>query len=140
MIDKGRKFVAVYGTLMTGERNERWRSGVPTVATGTMKGVLYDTGWGFPTFVPGEGADVRCEVLETDDAGIARMDILEGYPRMYGRRKVKVSTDDGRVMEALVYVMNDVPDRATVIDCGDWCAYRTDMDRLADRMAGRVAR
>lgn len=104
--DEGVRYVAVYGTLMRGERNERWREGIGTVAEGTMEGVLYDTGWGFPNFVPQDGcAGVRCEVLRTDAAGVARMDVLEGYPDLYGRVHVRVNGDDGAWYDALVYSM-----------------------------------
>lgn len=105
--DEGAVYVAVYGTLMRGERNERWRAGVETVTEGTMDGVLFDTGWGFPNFVPllALTGPVRCEVLRTDAAGVARMDVLEGYPNLYDRVRVAVKGDDGRTYDALVYTM-----------------------------------
>ena len=106
---RGVRRVAVYGTLMRGQPNERWREGVPTVASGTMQGRLYDTGCGFPHFVPDPHGDpVVCEVLETDAAGIARMDVLEGCPRLYTRQPITVAARrNGRVetISAEVYVM-----------------------------------
>ena len=106
--DGGAVYVAVYGTLMRGERNERWREGIETVTEGMMVGVLYDTGWGFPNFVPRERSRaVRCEVLKTDAAGVAHMDVLEGYPDLYDRAKVSVAGDDGRLYDAIVYTMVD---------------------------------
>ena len=105
----GVRRVAVYGTLMRGQPNERWREGVPTVASGTMQGRLYDTGCGFPHFVPDPHGDpVVCEVLETDADGIARMDVLEGCPRLYTRQPITVAARrNGRVetISAEVYVM-----------------------------------
>ena len=108
----GTTLVAVYGTLMRGERNERWRRGVPTVAEGTVAGRLYDTGWGFPNLVldtmeSGAAEPVRVEVLATDAAGLAQMDVLEGCPDLYERVPVAVAGDDGQVYEAQVYTMRD---------------------------------
>ena len=135
---RGRTFVAVYGTLMRGERNERWRDGVATVSEGVMQGLLYDTGWGFPNFVPqAECAGVRCEVLETDDEGIAHMDVLEGYPHLYVRAPVRVKCDDGETREALVYTMLDErrsPDERRIMpnaaEIADWREYRKGNLRL----------
>ena len=57
--------VAVYGTLMTGERNEHWGADARRRVPCTIRGVLYDTGWGFPAFVPDEhGRDVAAELLD----------------------------------------------------------------------------
>ena len=137
----GRKLVAVYGTLMRGARNEPWRDGVPTVSEGVMEGILYDTGWGFPNFVPLKAcAGVRCEVLATDDAGIAHMDVLEGYPDLYDRVPVRVKCDDGVVREALVYTLQDerrpdaerriMPNAAGI---ADWREYRKGTLRLRRR-------
>ena len=129
--DGGVRYVAVYGTLMRGERNERWRAGIETVADGTMEGVLYDTGCGFPNFVPQDGcAGVRCEVLRTDADGIARMDVLEGWPNLYDRVPVRVKGDDGAWYGALVYSMvaerrspmeaRIAPNAAGVADWREW--------------------
>lgn len=122
--------VAVYGTLMTGERNARWREGVKTLTMGTMKGALLDTGHCFPAFVPDEknGIDVKCEVLFCDADQLARMDRLEGYPRLYRRELVKViNAKTGRPLTALVYVMNRIDPSFTVIESGDWPKYRKEM-------------
>jgi len=121
--------VAVYGTLMDGERNAHWRDGIPTLVEATVEGALFDTGYGFPAIVPKAGTDkVAVEVLETDAAGVANMDILEGYPRLYRREAVTYTTADGTSGEALVYVMNAIPSAATHIEpkdgVADWRLYR----------------
>lgn len=105
----GVRYVAVYGTLMLGERNERWRAGIATAGTGYVHGRLYDTGWGFPELRPDrEGDLVAVEVLRTDAAGVARMDVLEGYPDLYGRERVTVVGANGEARwDAEVYVMRD---------------------------------
>ena len=44
--------VAVYGTLMAGERNEWWAADALDRRPCVLRGTLYDTGWGYPAFVP----------------------------------------------------------------------------------------
>ena len=115
--------VAVYGTLLAGERNERWAAGALSRVPCVIWGVLYDTGCGFPAFVPAsptEGHAVQAELLTVDADGLARMDELEGYPRLYRRDDILAVLRDGTAVPAMVYVMNRLPPRATVIASGDW--------------------
>ena len=44
--------IAAYGTLRSGERNERFCRNAVSRRNATISGTLYDTGWGFPAFVP----------------------------------------------------------------------------------------
>ena len=131
--------VAVYGTLMQGERNARWRQGIPTIAETCVPGVLYDTGYGFPAFVPhgmepksARKFQVHVEVLETDEDGLARMDVLEGYPNLYRRERIVVDVN-GQKRLAWVYVMNRLPEHAEVIDFPDWRVF-------AEKQRRRLAR
>jgi gamma-glutamylcyclotransferase (GGCT)/AIG2-like uncharacterized protein YtfP len=113
--------VAVYGTLMTGERNEHWGADARRRVPCTIRGVLYDTGWGYPAFVPDEhGCDVTAELLDVTPETLARIDVLEGYPRLYVHEKVPATLVDGRVEQAMVYVMKKLPEGARVIPGGDW--------------------
>ena len=115
--------VVVYGTLLAGERNERWAAGALSRVPCVIWGVLYDTGAGFPAFVPAsptEGHAVQAELLTVDADGLAMMDELEGYPRLYRRDEVEAVLDDGSAVKAMVYVMNRLPERAAVIASGDW--------------------
>ena len=115
--------VAVYGTLLAGERNEHWAAGALSRVPCVIWGVLYDTGCGFPAFVPAsptEGHAVQAELLTVDADGLARMDELEGYPRLYRRDEVDATLEDGSTVKAMVYVMNRLPEQAAVIESGDW--------------------
>ncbi len=113
--------VAVYGTLLAGERNEQWAAGALSRIPCVIRGTLYDTGCGFPAFVPGkDGQEVKAEMLTVTAEGLAHMDILEGYPRLYRRDEVEAVLEDGITVKAMVYVMNRLPERATVIASGDW--------------------
>lgn len=117
--------VAVYGTLMAGERNERWAADALDRRPCLLRGTLYDTGWGYPAFIPNaDGSEVRAELLTVTDATLARMDILEGYPILYRRETVQTMLGDGSVESALVYVLNTRMRGAKVIAGGDWREYR----------------
>ena len=113
--------VAVYGTLLAGERNERWAAGALSRVSCVIRGTLYDTGCGFPAFVPdANGQEVKAEMLTVTADGLAHMDVLEGYPRLYRRDEVEAVLEDGSADKAMVYVMNRLPERAAVIASGDW--------------------
>jgi len=113
--------VAVYGTLLAGERNERWAAGALSRVPCVIRGTLYDTGYNFPAFVPdANGQDVKAEMLTVTAEGLAHMDVLEGYPRLYRRDEVEAVLEDGSAVKAMVYVINRLPERAAVIASGDW--------------------
>ena len=117
--------VAVYGTLMEGERNAYWAEDALDRTPCWLSGRLYDTGWGFPAFVPdAEGGPVRAELLTVCEETLARMDRLEGFPRLYRRDGVTVTLDDGNRVDAMVYVMNSLPSRARALPSGDWREHR----------------
>lgn len=117
--------VAVYGTLMAGERNERWVADALDRRPCTLRGTLYDTGRGYPAFVPDDaGGEVKAEPLSVTDEPLAQMDILEGYPTLYSRESVKAVLEDGTTVRAMVYVMNTLPRGAKVILGGDWSCWR----------------
>ena len=93
------ELVFVYGTLKRGHCNHHW------LAEATFQGeavlpdvVLHDLG-PFPMAVPGEGS-VWGELYAVEAAGLARLDRLEGYPRLYDRRPLRLA--DGR--RAWVYL------------------------------------
>ena len=119
--------VAVYGTLMAGERNERWAADALDRRPCVLRGTLYDTGWGYPAFVPNmDGGKVKAELLTITATTLARMDVLEGYPRLYRREVIPTVLGDGGIEVAMVYVMNKLPRGAMVIASGDWREFRTE--------------
>ena len=117
--------VAVYGTLMAGERNACWARGAKGRVPCVIRGTLYSTGYGYPAFVPSaDGKEVKAELLTVDAEVLSHMDRLEGYPRHYRREKVEATLEDGSKVAAMVYVMNSLPPHAAVIRSGDWRACR----------------
>jgi len=111
--------VFVYGTLLSGERNARWALEARRTPSWTH-GTIYDTGFGFPAFTRDGGMRIVGELLTVDDEGFASMDRLEGYPRLYRREEIEVFTSTGGAVRAWVYIMNDLPIHAKVIESGSW--------------------
>ena len=57
---------------------------------------------------------------------LARMDVLEGYPRLNRREVIPIVLGDGGFEVVMVYVMNKLPRGAMVIADGDWQKFRTE--------------
>lgn len=45
---------------------------------------------------------------------------LEGYPRMYDRKLMDFPLPDGTTVQAWIYIMNELPHQAKVIQSEDW--------------------
>lgn len=115
----GEHKVFVYGTLLTGERNAGWARDARRARAWT-RGMIYDTGCGFPAFVKEGATKIVGELLTVDDEGFRSMDCLEGYPRLYRREKTEVYLESGGRAQAWVYIMNRLPEGAKLIEGGDW--------------------
>jgi gamma-glutamylcyclotransferase (GGCT)/AIG2-like uncharacterized protein YtfP len=88
-----RQLVFVYGTLKRGEKNHHWLEGASWQGEAELNGVvLHDLG-PFPMAVIGEGKAIG-EVYAVEVSGLARLDELEAYPRLYDRQALSLS--DGR--------------------------------------------
>ena len=125
------KKLIVYGTLLMGEINvAHYARGIQSIVTGTIKGRLYDTGWGYPAFVPdANGGEIQAELFILNDETYARIEILEGYPNLYRREEIECKIADGKVVKAPVYIMNKLPARAREItNYGGWRTYRHGSD------------
>ena len=112
--------IAAYGTLRAGECNERFCRNAVSRQAATIPGTLYDTGWGFPAFVPAGKTPVVVELIEIPLADWPAMDRLEGYPRMYDRALLDFTLTNGTIAQAWIYIMNELPNKAKVISSGDW--------------------
>lgn len=115
-------FLIAYGTLMTGERNHRFCENAVSITPCTIKGTLFDTGYGFPAFVSEGATEVKAELIEIPISAWADVDRLEGYPRLYDRRLYLATLADGTKNKAWVYIMVTLPPQARVIPSGDWKA------------------
>ena len=83
-------------------------------------GTIYDTGWGYPAFVKRGRTRIVGELLTVNEAGFRSMDQLEGYPNLYRREQIQINLVGGGRVLAWVYIMNHLPEKATVIEGGDW--------------------
>jgi len=96
---RGWELVFVYGTLKRGETNHHWLEGASWQGEAELGGVvLHDLG-PFPMAVIGEGI-AEGEVYAVERSIFARLDELEGYPRLYDRQLLTLR--DGR--RAWVYL------------------------------------
>ena len=114
----------VYGTLMSGERNHRFCRNAVSLTPCTITGTLYDTGYGFPAFVPESGGVINAELIEIPLADWVDIDRLEGYPRLYDRQLLQATLADGGKTTGWIYIMNTLPPMAKVIESGSWKEYR----------------
>jgi gamma-glutamylcyclotransferase (GGCT)/AIG2-like uncharacterized protein YtfP len=93
------QLVFVYGTLKRGETNHHWLERASWQGEAELPGVvLHDLG-PFPMAVIGQGMTLG-QVYAVDQPGLARLDELEGYLRLYDRQVL--SMRDGR--RAWVYL------------------------------------
>jgi gamma-glutamylcyclotransferase (GGCT)/AIG2-like uncharacterized protein YtfP len=110
------QLVFVYGTLKRGEKNHHWLEGASWQGEAELSGVLLHDLGPFPMAVIGEGTAIG-EVYAVEEQGLARLDELEGYPRLYDRQKL--SLNDGR--QAWVYLGRPRQVRhAPQVDGGSW--------------------
>ena len=114
----------VYGTLLSGERNHRFCRNAVSITHCTVTGTLYDTGYGFPAFVPEGDSVVKAELIEIPIEDWEAVDRLEGYPRLYDRQLMQAMLADGGETTGWVYIMNTLPPMAKIIESGSWKEYR----------------
>ena len=114
----------VYGTLMSGERNHHFCRNAISITPCAVTSTLYDTGYGFPAFVPDGDGVVQAELIEIPIVDWADVDRLEGYPRLYDRQLLQATLVDGGEATGWVYIMNSLPEGAKVIESGNWKEYR----------------
>ena len=110
----------VYGTLMSGEANHRYCANAIKITTCHIIGTLYDTGYGYPAFVPEGNNVVQAELIEISIEDWESVDRLEGYPRLYDRQLMQATLADGGEATGWVYIMTELPEEAKVIESGSW--------------------
>ena len=110
--------VFVYGTLRSGEANNYLlRDLEPVATTRTEPRFRLAHLGGFPAMVSGGRTRVTGELYEVDGPTLERLDRLEGHPRFYRRRPVRL--EDGET--AIAYLLS--PAQAAgypTIRSGDW--------------------
>lgn len=114
--------VFVYGTLLAGEPNHRLLRGARLVGAASTKPVfaLADLGF-FPALVERGASAVSGEVYEVDAATLTRLDVLEGHPRFYRRRRIAL--DNGTHADTYVLSPEQAAGRPIIVS-GDWRSRR----------------
>ncbi|MCA8943102.1 MAG: gamma-glutamylcyclotransferase [Planctomycetes bacterium] len=116
-----RSALFVYGTLMRGERSERFLSASPLLdPDARVDGYeLVDTG-SYPGLVRSAQGVVRGELYEVTREELVVIDEFEGHPDLFERVEVELAS--GR--RAFVYLFRQAAGQPLVPD-GDWRAHRT---------------
>ena len=103
--------LAVYGTLVPDGVNAHVLEGVTGQWTrGTVAGIRHDDGWhGYPGVVLDAASRVAVHVLHAPDLAehLPRLDAFEGTG--YRRVVAPVVLEDGREVDAWIYVLADPP-------------------------------
>lgn len=111
--------VFVYGTLLSGERNNYLLADSERRGKEVVSGFsLVDLG-SFPACVEDSESEISIigEVWEISDKTLRQLDYLEGYPGFYNRKLVP--TFDG---DAWIYFCNNAKD-GRKISSGNWKQY-----------------
>jgi gamma-glutamylaminecyclotransferase len=110
--------VFVYGTLLAGEPNHRLLADAALVGAARTEPDFDLVSLGaFPAMVPGGGTAIAGEVYEVDPDTLDALDRLEGHPRFYQRRAVRL--DDGGEVLAYLLTPDQVRGRPRITS-GDW--------------------
>jgi gamma-glutamylaminecyclotransferase len=110
--------VFVYGTLLSGEPNHRLLADAALVGAARTEPEFDLVSLGaFPAMVPGGRTAIAGEVYEVDRPTLDALDRLEGHPRFYRRRAVRL--DDGGEVLAYLLTPDQVRGRPR-IESGDW--------------------
>ncbi len=112
--------IIAYGTLMTGERNHHFCENAVSIEPCTVKGTLYDTGYGFPAYTKDGNTLIQAELITLPIEYWQDIDRLEGYPRLYTRQLLTATLPDGTTAEGWIYIMPCLPPQAKIIKSGDW--------------------
>jgi len=103
--------IAVYGTLRKGFGNNHYLGNSKFIASGETFDRYRMTGSGIPYLLQGKNAKganhVRVEVYSVDEYQLKNIDRLEGHPTWYKREKIGIRLDNGIVIGAEAYIIND---------------------------------
>jgi len=101
--------VAVYGTLKKGGGNHRLLYGQRFVNKGTTKDRYPLVISGLPYLLDkrGSGHHVEVEVYKVNNDTFSALDSLEGHPNFYRRRQLPIKLNNGTIVNAWIYFINN---------------------------------
>lgn len=59
---------------------------------------------GYANIEPDKGGIVEGILYEIQNSDLRKLDICEGYPEHYDKKKVEVTLDNGQIVEAITYI------------------------------------
>jgi len=109
--------IFTYGTLMTGQPNHRLLTGARMLGAARTEARfdLVDLG-PFPGMVTGGSTAIAGEVYAVDRETLTALDRLEGHPRFYERRTIRLA--NGQRIAAYIYPQR--PPGCPLVPGGDW--------------------
>lgn len=114
----GKTRVFVYGTLLSGEPNHRLLTAASLVGEARTEPAFELVSLGaFPAMVAGGRTAVAGEVYEVDAGTLTDLDRLEGHPRFYQRRRIRL--EDGGEVLAYVLTADQALGRPSIAS-GNW--------------------
>ena len=110
--------VAVYGSLKKGFGNHGLLTNAEFLGEDAIKGWRMLHLGGFPGIIDGNDEEaIHIELYKVDEGEFERLDMLEGFPSFYNRKKVPTSQGD-----AWIYYLSE-PERysnSDVVESGVW--------------------
>lgn len=108
--------VFVYGTLMKPYGNHALIEDEKFLGNAVLEGYgLYNVSPFFPGIIEQEGAAVKGEVYDINEATLKKLDRLEGEGSLYIRKNVQVILESKEVISAYVYIWNKAIDPQSYI-------------------------
>ncbi len=127
-IDRGMVRVLVYGTLKNGHSNHPLMTEAGAIFIGydsvTGPYQLYDLG-AIPATIDeqsttGQERRIRGELYAINTEGLAALDLMEGHPHLYQRRKLVTDIHERRAWVYILVAMNFLHDGAEPAVAGLW--------------------
>ena len=115
--------VFVCGTLLAGERNAGVAMNSRRQKAWTL-GTVYDIGRDDPALVKRGNTRIDGELLTVNERILRSMDRIMGYPDLHRRQQYQVNLVGGGRVLAWMYLIGRLPEKATVIEDGDWRKHR----------------
>lgn len=138
---KGNPRVFVYGTLKRGHSNHGLLEGYNFLGRAYIEGPYRMSSIGaFPGVTDGHEGEARRiygEVFVVDEEGLASLDLLEGHPDFYERKKVRTNVEDyGNVW---CYFFNGLYRSDKDVPSGMWYPYDEELEAWKEETGATAA-
>lgn len=110
--------VAVYGSLRAGLFNHVVLGNAPYTSMGIAKGFRMHSLGAYPALVRDPDSPTEVVVELYDVSCMKNLDRLEGYPKYYARKQVKIDTPQGAVLAWVYHMERNLTEYH--IEGGDW--------------------